>query len=294
MNRMGGRRNAAGLNRGRYRVSAAALLMTAALALAGCSARPPASAPSRSSSSAPASGGPATDFLTVPPGGKLPTGAQCARQVRAVPSTEIRPGNGTANYTTGQPVGPGLFPRGDSAQAAALAPLISGDFTGTTQQILEWAACKWGINQDVVFAQAAAESSWNQSHVSDWGTDRALCPPGHGLGADGVSGECPQSYGILQTKAFQWQAAWPAIAESTAMNVDVAYAIWRSCFNGDEVWLQNSATPAHPYRLGDLWGCVGRWFAGSWHTSDAEGYIQRVQHLLQEKVWEQPGFIFDG
>lgn len=294
MSRMGGRRNAVGLNGGRYRVSAGALLMTVALALAGCSAPPPAPVPSRSPSSAPASDGPATDFLTVPPGGKLPTGAQCARQVRAVPSTEIRPGNGRANHTTGQPVGPGLLPRGDSPQATALARLISGNFTGTTQQILEWAACKWGINQDVVFAQAAAESSWNQSHVSDWVTDAALCPPGHGLGVNGVPGECPQSYGILQTKYIQWKAAWPTIAESTAMNADVAYAIWRSCFNGDEVWLQNSATPAHPYRPGDLWGCVGRWFAGSWYTSAAEGYIQRVQHLLQEKVWEQPGFIFDG
>ena len=272
--------------RRRYRVTAVALLVTVALALAGCSTRPLASRPR--------SDGPATDFLTVPPGGRLPTGAQCARQVRAVPSTEIRPGNERANHFIGHQVGPGLFPSGDSPRVTALAPLISGDFTGTTQQILEWAACKWGVNQDVVFAQAAAESSWNQSHVSDWGSDPALCPPGHGLGADGVSGECPQSYGILQTKYIQWKAAWPAITESTAMNVDVAYAIWRSCFDGDEVWLQNSASPAHPYRSGDLWGCVGRWFAGSWYTSAAEGYIQRVQHLLQEKVWEQPGFIFDG
>ena len=272
--------------RRRYRVTAVALLVTAALALAGCSTRPLASRPR--------SDGPATDFLTVPPGGRLPTGAQCARQVRAVPSTEIRPGNERANHFIGHQVGPGLFPSGDSPQVTALAPLISGNFTGTTQQILEWAACKWGINQDVVFAQAAAESSWNQSHVSDWTTDPAQCPPGHGLGADGVPGECPESYGILQTKYIDWKAAWPAVAEATAMNVDVAYAIWRSCFDGDEVWLRNSATPAHPYQPGDLWGCVGRWFAGSWYTPAAEGYIQRVQHLLQAKVWEEPGFIVDG
>jgi hypothetical protein len=78
------------------------------------------------------------------------------------------------------------------------------------------------------------------------------------------------------------------------MNVDVAYAIWRSCFNGDEIWLRNTATSAHPYRAGDLWGCIGRWDAGSWYTPVADRYINRVKKLLQERVWEQPGFITAG
>jgi hypothetical protein len=279
------------MNHGRYRAIGAAVLL--ALGVAACSPGPARPA-SHASASASVSDGPATDFATVPPGGTLPTAARCAQRVRAVPGTEIRPGNGRANHTTGQQAGPGLFPSGDSPQAAALAPLISGDFTGTTQQILEWAACKWGISQDVVFAQAAAESSWSQSHVSDWGSDPALCPPGHGLGVDGMPGQCPQSYGILQTKYTQWPSVWPAVTDSTAMNADVTYAIWRSCFDGDEIWLNNSATPAHPYRPGDLWGCVGRWFAGSWYTPGAENYIQRVQHLLAERVWQQPSFISGG
>lgn len=234
------------------------------------------------------------NFGTLPPGAHLPSGAQCAREVRAYPSQEAVPANQAFNQTAGQSIGPGLFPQGDSPQATLLAPLISGNFTGTTEQILEWAACKWGINQNIVFAQAAAESSWQQSHLSDWGTDSARCPPGHGLGADGVPGQCPQSYGILQTKYFLWKAAWPGIAASTAMNVDVAYAIWRSCFNGDEIWLRNSASRTQPYRPGDLWGCVGRWFAGSWYTPAANHYINRVRGLLQQRVWEQPGFLLGG
>jgi hypothetical protein len=247
-------------------------------------------APASASASPPAT---ATrlDFSTLPPGATLPSAAQCARRVRAYPSHEIVPANAVFNRTVGQHVGPGLFPRGDSPQASLLAPLISGDFTGTTEQILLWAACKWGINQDVVFAQAAAESSWQQDYLGDWGSDGALCPPGHGLGADGRPGQCPESYGILQTKYFLWKPAWPGIATSTAMNVDVAYAIWRSCFNGDEIWLRNSAPASQPYHAGDLWGCLGRWFAGSWYTPGAIEYINRVQKLLHEQVWEQPGFI---
>lgn len=276
-----------------------AVLMMAALGVAGCSSRDapqPADAPRSADTPQPvsrpsATGAPAVDFRTLGPGEPLRTGGQCARLVRATPGAEVNPANAGYNHTTGQRVGPGLFPQGDSPQAAMLVPLISGEFTGTTQQILEWAACKWGIDQDIVFAQAAAESSWDQSHRSDWGTDPALCPPGHDLGADGVPGQCPQSYGILQTKYIQWRAAWPGIADSTAMNADVTYAIWRSCFVGDEIWLNHTATSAHPYRPGDLWGCIGRWFAGSWYTPAADRYIQRVQRLLAEQVWTQPGFI---
>lgn len=276
-----------------------AVLMMAALGVAGCSTRDapqPADASRPADASQPvsrptATDAPAVDFRTLAPGEQLRTGAQCARLVRATPGTEVNPANADYNRTTGQRVGPGLFPQGDSPQATLLSPLISGEFTGTTQQILEWAACKWGIDQDIVFAQAAAESSWDQNHRSDWGTDPALCPPGHDLGADGVPGQCPQSYGILQTKYIQWRAAWPGIADSTAMNADVTYAIWRSCFDGDEIWLNHTATSAHPYRPGDLWGCIGRWFAGSWYAPAADRYIQRVQRLLAEQVWTQPGFI---
>jgi hypothetical protein len=276
------------MNHARHRRIRVAVLITVAFgtAVAGCSS--PQQAPAARSSDAPR--GPAVDFQTLPPGAKLPSGAYCARRVRASAVQEIVPDNATYNRTVGQKVGPGLFPAGDSPQASLLAPLITGDFTGTTQQILEWAACKWGISQDVVFAQAAAESNWQQNDLGDFTSNPADCAPGYGLGTGGVPGQCPESYGILQTKYILWKAAWPGIADSTAMNADVTYAIWRSCFNGDEIWLRNSAPPGQPYQAGDLWGCVGRWFAGSWYTPAANQYIDRVQALMQQKVWEQPGY----
>lgn len=245
-------------------------------------------------SSAPPSGAVAPlHFRTLPVGAKLPSGAQCARWVRASPSPETRPANESFNHTTGQHVGPGFFPAGDSPQVRTLAPLISGDFTGTTQEILRWAACKWGINQDIVFAQAAVESWWRQGQLGDWGTNAGSCPRGYGIGANGMPGECPQSYGILQTKYQFEQAAWPGIGASTAMNVDAAYAIWRSCYDGYEVWLNNNPR-GKSYRAGDLWGCVGRWYAGSWYTSAADGYIHQVKAFLREQIWRQPDFAGTG
>ena len=228
-------------------------------------------------------------FHTLPPGAKLPSSAECARLVRESPSPELRPGNTRFNHTVGQHVPLQFFPHGDTAQVEQLAPLINGDFTGTTEDILRWAACKWGIDQDVVLAQAAVESWRQQDFLGDWTTDATRCPPGRGLGADGVPGQCPASYGILQNNYAFEQAAWPGIGSSTAMNADATYAIWRSCYNGDEVWLNNEPE-GRAYGAGDLWGCVGRWFAGAWYTQAADRYISKVQEYLSERIWLKPIF----
>jgi len=265
-----------------------ALLITAisVVTFAHSPSPPPRSAP-KASKTPPAQ--PAVYFHTLPPGAKLPSSAECARLVRESPSPEVRPANAQFNHTRGQHVPPAFFPQGDTSQVENLAPLINGDFTGTTEDILRWAACKWGIDQDIVFAQAAVESWWQQDYLGDWTTDSTRCPPGRGIGVDGVPGQCAQSYGILQNNYAFEQAAWPGIATSTAMNADVTYAIWRSCFNGYEVWLNNEPS-GQRYGAGDLWGCVGRWFAGAWYTPAADGYISKVQGYLSEHIWLQPGF----
>jgi autotransporter family porin len=226
-------------------------------------------------------------FHTLPPGATLPSGGQCARWVRARPITENKGVNRAANQATGQHVAPG-FLAGDGPQAGQLiVPRISGNFTGTTAEILRWAACKWGIDQDIVFAQAAVESWWRQTTLGDW--ESSGCPPGHGPGVDGKPGLCPQSWGILQNRYPYEQSSWPGIADSTAMNADTAYAIWRSCYDGYETWL-NTVPHAGTYRSGDAWGCVGRWFAGRWHTAPAQQYIRFVKKYLRERIWLQPDF----
>ena len=85
------------------------------------------------------------------------------------------------------------------------------------------------------------------------------------------------------------QPGWPGIGKSTAMNADAAYAIWRSCYDGYEVWL-NDEPKGRLYRAGDVWGCVGRWNTGSWYTPHAESYIHLVQEYLRERIWDQPAF----
>ena len=197
--------------------------------------------------------------------------------------------NRGANHTTGQHIGSDLFTGDDPLADQVVAPRIDGQFTGTTHEILRWAACKWGIDEDIVAAQAAVESWWRQSALGDFGGDPNACPPGHGLGVDGTPGQCPQSYGILQNRYPYEVSTWPGIGNSTAMNADTAYGIWRACFNGYEAWL-NTVDRGSQYGPGDQWGCVGRWFSGRWHNQSAEGYIAKVQDYLRRRVWEQPDF----
>jgi len=230
-------------------------------------------------------------FRTLPPGAKLPSGAQCARWVRARPDAENKGMNRRFNHARGKHVGRRFFAGDKPAADRLLAPRINGYFTGTTEEILRWAACKWGIDQNVVFAQAAVESWWQQTTKGDWETNG--CPPGHPPGADGKPGLCPQSWGILQNRYPYEKPSWPAIARSTAMNADTAYAIWRSCFDGYDTWL-NTVPHAGRYHAGDAWGCVGTWFAGRWLTAPARRYISQVKRYMREHIWTKPDFQQPG
>jgi hypothetical protein len=218
-------------------------------------------------------------FSTLPVGAALPSDATCASEVR--PAREVRPANATANATRG--VG------GNSAY-----PRVTGDYVGTTDEIIQWAACKWGIDENVVRAQAALETYWFQRNTGDFSTDPSSCVRGHQtLGADGHPGQCPQSIGILQVRYPYHQTAFATnndAAVSTAYNIDYAYAVWRNCFEGNDQWF-NQFNPPTPYHAGDMWGCVGAWFSGRWYDAAAVGYISRVKSYLAQRIWDTPGFL---
>jgi hypothetical protein len=121
-------------------------------------------------------------FNTLPPGAKLPSESECAARVRRY-AWEPRPDNAAANHSvpTVQQIaqlsswGPAI---GVDARADVLRKQITGNFTGTTNEIIQWVACKWGIDEDIVRAEAIAESYWHQSQQGDYTNNRADCPPG--------------------------------------------------------------------------------------------------------------------
>lgn len=226
-------------------------------------------------------------FSTLPPGSKLPSDSECASAIKS--RSENKGVNKTANATRGNQKLGSSFIGGDPRANTELASRVTGNFSGTTDEILQWAACKWGIDENIARAQAAKESWWRQNALGDWTTDSTRCAPGHGLGVDGRAGQCPESWGILQNRYPYEQTAWPGIQNSTAFNADTTYAIWRACYEGYEWWL-NDVDRGQQYGAGDEWGCVGRWFAGRWHTQDAETYISAVKGYLNDRIWEKPEF----
>lgn len=125
--------------------------------------------------------------------------------------------------------------------------------------------------------------------VSDFTSDVQWCAPGHVPGGDGEPG-CAQSIGILQVKYRYNADAFPMAAESTAYNLDWALAVWRLCFEGQTTWLANQP-PGSGYEAGDMWGCLGSWFAGDWHSPTAEGYIRKVQAHYRDRAWQAEWFL---
>ena len=148
-----------------------------------------------------------------------------------------------------------------SAYGLQLIKRLDGNFTGTTDEILQWGACKWGFDENILRAQAVQESDWHQSHVGDNG----------------------ESYGILQVKRTYVKFTFPNSKNSTAFYVDYMLAIRRICFEGGNLFIKNG------YHGGDEWGCVGNWFSGSWNDSGAQKYISLVKGRLQNKDWNHYG-----
>jgi hypothetical protein len=215
-------------------------------------------------------------FATLPVGATLPTDASCASRVRKV--AEVRPGNAAFNATKGsQGGGTGIYAR------------VTGNFTGTTDELIQWASCKWGFDEDIIRAQVAVESWWKQSAAGDFTTDSSRCVPGHPIGADGHAGMCPESIGLLQLRYPYWTAAFPGATNSSAYNLDYALAARRSCFEGLDTWL-NTVERGRTYAAGDLWGCMGVWFSGRWYIQSGINYTSTVQSYFNQRIWETSSF----
>jgi len=199
-----------------------------------------------------------TYFSTLPVGAALPTDAVCASLVRAAP--EVRANNLPFNNTVG--VG------GNSVY-----PKVSGNFTGSTDEILQWVACKWGLDEDIVRAQIVRESYWDQRAVGDDG----------------------ESFGLGQVRAPYHPSAFvnDNAKVSSAYNVDYTYAVWRDCFEGRMTWL-NTVERGLEYAAGDVWGCLGVWFSGRWYTQAAIDYMNLVRSDLDNRVWETQNFLSYG
>ncbi len=300
------------------------LLMGGASVLSSGGQSAPSAANPSVSSQAPAADG---YFSTLPAGAweRLPSDATCAGRIHRS-TWEPRPSNAEANRT--QPDDAEVYssffwrPRGNGRTYDPrfnnwLLPRINGQHTGTTDENIQWAACKWGISDNVLRAMAAAESTWYQglrdadgSCVQKRGCgdmveeataeSRTFCDELDRFGYDYQSefgeGICPKTFSIIGVMSWQdpeWgqmmanqNGTFPFNRDSTAFALDYAAAQLRGCMEGWVTWLSNR----DGFRRGDLWGCVGVWYGGDWKIPTAIQYSDRVKALMNERFWLRPDF----
>jgi autotransporter family porin len=226
----------------------------------------------------------------------LPTEAQCTAWVSAQATPENMPGNTTANHTTPSSSWLSDFhtvPISGCPGTAECAgyQTVTGNFTGSTDMIIRWAACKWGIDENVLRAEAMEESSWNQSELGDSDTTcHSLNVMPTAMNYWSEASPCKPSKGLLQEKMLYWNG-WPYSLSSTAFNADFRGAAQRSCMNGDVAWLvgTGSGNSYGTYPPTDtntaLYGCMGHWYSGSWGDAGFLNYISTLQSILSSQGW---------
>jgi hypothetical protein len=214
--------------------------------------------------------------------GSLPRSATyCATQVK--PTPEVVAANTTANHTVGDGSyawGTEIDPSYWTKWGAYLAE-VQGAYIGTTDEIIQWTACRWGWGANLLRAVAVQETDWRQGFV------------GNGCGEVGEA-----SYGIIQVKnaycngALAW-GGYPDTQRSTALALDFYGAYMHACYTNafydGGSWLYHGRTVSQiaaargwPYVR---WGCIGSWYSGGWYDPGASAYIKSVKAHLAAKNW---------
>jgi hypothetical protein len=150
------------------------------------------------------------------------------------------------------------------------AQFVTGHFTGTTDEILQWAAYKWGFRPNLLRAVASVESWWRMS----------------------TNGDDGDSFGLFQIRRpYHCQGVvcnW--FRDDAAFNADYYGAILRSYYDGTETWLNTVSGNGARYHRGDLWDSVGAWFSGRWHDPGALQYVEAVKSNLAKRIWRTAMF----
>ena len=150
---------------------------------------------------------------------------------------------------------------------------VDGNYRGTTDEIIQWAAAKWGLNTNLMRAVATVESWW----VMDT----------HGDNGD--------SFGLYQVRRpYHCFNDCDIAGKYTAFNADYYGGIIRSYLDGTQTWLNTVGGSGKRYKAGSLWGSIGAWYSGRWFPPGNAGldqYWADIKMRRAEVTWHQPFFV---
>ena len=165
----------------------------------------------------------------------------------------------------------------------------------STDDLIQWAAHKWGIPENWLRAEYVLESYWSSYQLGDLETVSRTDYERYPLQAR-VPGQLQvyQSLGITQVR---WAPSGqvgagtePLRWESMAFNIDYQAAMVRFFYDNPggarTVW----GDPT--YRPCEKWNSIGGWFASyPWHSSGQANYIGEVQRDVADTAWRSASFL---
>jgi|SRR2546421_5645922 len=223
-------------------------------------------------------------FKLLPAGSALPSPTDCALAVHRS-SSKPRPKNQQWAIDYPFHVDPWS---GVTTAWNDVRDRVTGDMAGfvdddgtppKTDEVIQFFACKWGLDDNWMRAEALVESTWRQRFAGDWTTNFSWCAPGAPTRNGGA--ECAQSLGLTQIKTrLRPESIYPAIWNSLVAHLDYYGWEFRGCIEGQK-WVASGqlSTP------NDLRGCLGNWFSGGWYDAAGENYYATVKGYYDILTW---------
>jgi hypothetical protein len=165
----------------------------------------------------------------------------------------------------------------------------------STDDLIQWAAHKWGIPEDWLRAEYVQESFWNSFQLGDEAPVKEVWYRRYPTQAR-VPGQRSAftSMGLSQVKWIPdgsvGAGTEPLRWESTAFNIDYQAATVR--FYYDNPQGTRSAWGDPSYAPCQKWNSIGGWFEPyPWGNGPAEHYIALVRQHLANRDWTRSDFV---
>jgi hypothetical protein len=165
----------------------------------------------------------------------------------------------------------------------------------STDDLIQWAAQKWGIPEDWLRAEFVQESYWDQFQLGDETEVRSRW---YGLYPTQTrvphSSSVYQSLGITQVKWISdgsvGAGTEPLRWRSTAFNLDYQAATVR--FYYDNPQGARSSWGDRTYAPCERWNSIGGWFEPyPWGNGGQQNYIADVRQHLANRDWTVSSFV---
>ena len=137
----------------------------------------------------------------------------------------------------------------------------------TTDELVQWAAAKWGLATDIARAVGVNESAWRYTVNGDGGLS---------WGFTQIKDRRPNEPASPNTSH---PGTFPLSRDSMAFNLDYWGATVRTHYEGGSPWLAGGDA------TGNIWEAVGAWYSGTAGTEN-DSYVASARRHVASREWD--------